>query len=141
MKRLITVVSVVACIAIAGAPSGAEARGAHQSASRTYVAGGVGHFADQENTGISVQDTVGAVTFDGVSARSISVSIVDRSGQAVMAVVSQGDAGIAEICGASEKPVKVQPNTEIHVWLFNGQCGGGNSIVTTGTVTITSGRS
>ena len=139
MKRVVAVVSVVACIAVAGA-SGAQARDARYSASQTYVAGGIGHFGDQENTGISVQDTVGAVSFDGVAARSINVSIVDRSGQNVMAVVSQGDSGIAEICGATEKPLKVQPETEIRVWLFNGQCGDGNSVVTTGTVTITSGR-
>src|SRR4051812_37675603 len=99
MKRVMAVVSVVACIAIAGA-SGAQARSANYSASRTYVAGGIGHFGGQENTGISVQDTVGAVSFDGVASRSINVSIVDRSGQNVMAVVSQGDAGLAEFCGA-----------------------------------------
>jgi hypothetical protein len=139
MKRIVVVIALIASVVGSGAAAARPYSG-HLSTTQQYVAGGIADIAPDGNTGFAIGDNVGAVTFEGSAARSVNVKIVDQGGQAIMAVVSQGDKALTEICGATDSPIKVRPSLPIRVWLFNGQCGGGTSLVTTGTVTLTFGN-
>ena len=101
-----------------------------------YVAGGLNQSPEPGGTtGIMVQEVVGGVVFDAGSEPYVSVDIQDRSGMPVAAHVVAGSTA-TPICGATKRPIKVLPGSEIKVFLMNGNCGGGQSVVTTGDLLV-----
>lgn len=73
----------------------------------------------------------------------LSFKITDASGTTVSANVGQdpdGDnqvATVGEFCGKTEEPIKVEPGLDVTVFVEQGTCGGGPSIVTEGTIKAT----
>lgn len=87
---------------------------------------------------------IGGAVLPGGTERFVSVTAADDSGLPVSIAVTQdttGD-GVPEIryeaCGATAKPVKVQPGKNVVVYVFQGPCGSGASgLAAGGTITAT----
>jgi len=90
-----------------------------------------------------------AATFGGAAfalggdEQYVSFEITDASGTTISANVGQdpdGDnqvATVGEFCGKTEEPIKVEPGLEVTIFVEQGTCGGGPSIVTEGTIKAT----
>jgi hypothetical protein len=132
--------NVAAVLAAAGLVAAAPGAGARGPAPRTqtleYTAGGVSAGPDQ-TTVVTVGDNVGKVVFRGGPERFVDVEVADVHGMPVTAIVSQGEQTSHYVCGASEKPLPILPYRKVTVFLMNGACGAGASVVTRGTVTAT----
>jgi hypothetical protein len=139
MKRfsVASILTMLVAIALPAIAAGAPQK--PRSVTQDYVAGGIDDSTPAGTQGVSVQDTVGGVEFEGGKEARVSISIADLSGQPVAAIVVPEGARSRSICGASEKPIKVIPGAPVKVFLFNGSCGDGQSVVTAGTVTATFG--
>lgn len=129
--------------AVGPAPA-AGRRDAERVEKASYDApGGIGGVIGVSVTGTSI----GAVMFPAGPERKVSVSITDASGLPVSAEVKQrGGDGVdlasedtsVRFCGETEKPVRVQRNTPVYVFIYAGPCQDGTpAAATTGEVTAT----
>lgn len=136
-KRLpVAIAASAAALALVAGPAPARPSGARVH-TLEYTGGGL-IVGSTRSTAVRVGDTVGAVEFRGGPERFVSIEIADAHGQPVTGVVVQPDADETQICGATDKPLKIRPYENVTVFLMNGTCGdAGASIVTTGTVTAT----
>lgn len=70
--------------------------------------------------------------------RFLEVTVTDVSGRPVLAEVHQGNRELGPaICGATDKPVKLQGRGAVHVHLYAGAGCGEPSVPTQGTITFT----
>lgn len=98
---------------------------------------------------ISLYGTVAGNTIGGGSFPSsgeekyVTIEVTDSSGTAISGSVGQdpeGDSTTTEkgtFCGATEEPIEIDPGIDVTVYVTQGQCGGGPSIVTEGTIKVT----
>lgn len=130
--------AAVAALALAALPGLAQAgKRAPRTESGTYMAGGI-----QGVIGVNsaLQEDLGAVRLPGGAEKFVSVRVEDASGFAIAGEVAQNlDADASPeisyaFCGATEKPVKINPNVEVVVFLYEGACGTDPSTPTSGEV-------
>ncbi len=105
-----------------------------------YTGGGV-----QGAVGISGsgQEDVGAVRFEGGSERRVEATVEDATGRPVVAeIVQLSDPGQPPLvshvfCGETNRPTRVWPHREVHVYVYYGQGCDGEvvSAPTRGTIT------
>ncbi|MEA2447761.1 MAG: hypothetical protein QOK47_1398 [Actinomycetota bacterium] len=133
MKRssVLFLAAVVATVGIAsGAAAGPQSKTWKET--RDYVLpGGIG--ADTDLPGV----LIGSVEFDPGAATSVRITVEDAAAPATLAEVSQGHEALGTFCTSSTKPIRIAPNTPMHVDLFAGTCDGSPSFVTTGSVSAT----
>lgn len=97
-------------------------------------------------SGMQVGDTltlqVGQLPQARPAARERTVSIVleDDSGRPVAGAVHQGDHELADICGATDAPVRFVTREPVHVHILTGPGCSDVSVPTQGTVTFTFSR-
>jgi hypothetical protein len=118
-----------------GAPTGRRVEQGEYAAAGVYGAVGLSA-AGQEN--------LGGVRFAAGPERFVSVTVTDKTGQPVLAEVTQdynADNGpdlVHVICGSTQGPVRIKPDYEMRVYVYAGTCeDGSTSVPTTGTVTAT----
>lgn len=130
--------AAVAALALAALPGLAQAgRRAPRTESGTYMAGGI-----QGVIGVNsaLQENLGAVRLAGGTERFVSVRVEDETGLSIAGEVAQNlDADASPeisytFCGATDKPVKINPNVEVVVFLYEGACGTDPSTPTSGEV-------
>lgn len=77
------------------------------------------------------------VVLPGGPERFLSLRIEDSTGQPVAAEIVQSDS-VADVCGSTEHPLRIEPNFDVTVTLYSGRCPDASpSIVTSGTVIAT----
>ena len=135
MRRL-PAAAALAAVATAVVTASVVAAPASRSQTLEYVGGGI-TIAPERSVQIRAGDNVGAVVFRGGPERFVSVKIADKHGLPVTGIVAQPDEEGTHICGATKKPIRVKPYENVAVYLMNGACASGASVVTTGTVTAT----
>ena len=68
----------------------------------------------------------------------VSIEIIDSSGQMVGAAIGQGPGGKGfEVCGSTERPLKLSPTGVLYVNPYVGLCGQEVSLPTTGEIVLT----
>ena len=142
MPRKLAVLAVSLLVlagSIAGTAVGATRRPRTETAE--YTAGGINGLLGVGWEGMNV----GSVWFPPGSERYVSVEIVDDNGLAIWGRVAQDLDGddypdiTHDFCGGTDGPVRIEPQVQVAIVLYNGVCPGGNSpsIATSGTVTGT----
>ena len=147
MKKMISTLVTVGLLAGALAAPSAEAAKKKKKKPKK-----VSRAAEGEYTGTLVRanavvagQNVGAVEFAvGSTEKYASIEVVDATGQKVPAALRQdanGNGTTAEpgelaidICGSTDKPVKIEPGMPLIVRVTAGQCGGAAGAATKGTV-------
>lgn len=137
MKNVFLVAATLSVVGLLGGGVADAGRLSERSASAQYAAGGLADGPDGD-VGIMIQGAVGGVVLPGGPERFVSITILDRTGQPVLAQLAQGKNSL-RFCGETPSHVRVTPYEDLKVFLFNGTCGSGNSVVTTGTVSATFG--
>ena len=89
-------------------------------------------------------NTIGGFAFaSGAEEKYVMVEITDASGTTISGSVGQdpdGDMTTDEkgtLCGSTEEPIAIEPGVEVVVYVNQGACNGGPSIVTQGTIAVT----
>ena len=133
-----SITALTAALALAALPGFAQAgRRATRTESGTYYAGGI-----QGVIGVNsaAQESVGGVRLTGGAERFVSISVEDATGLPISGEIGQNLDSDASpeisymFCGATEKPVKINPNVEVFVYLYEGTCGTDPSLPTSGEV-------
>ena len=98
--------------------------------------------ATGEGPGLGYADptSVPEVTFTPQAFRSVSFTIDDQSGTAVLGVVYQAHREIGSFCGGTPRPFRLRSSKPVKVDLFDAVTSGGPSVVVGGTVTATFGN-
>jgi len=79
----------------------------------------------------------------GSEEKYVTVEVTDASGTAISGSVGQdpdGDSFTDEkgtYCGSTEDPISIEPGVDIVVYVDQGTCAGGPSLVTQGTIKVT----
>ncbi|MDQ3981553.1 MAG: hypothetical protein M3271_02595 [Actinomycetota bacterium] len=128
--------AIAAAAVLASASLGAAGSAAARTQTLEYVGGGI-TTGPERAVYLRAGDNVGATVFRGGPERFVTIEIADRHGLPVTGIVSQPDEESVHICGETDRPLRIKPYENVTVFLMNGACGGGASVVTTGTVTAT----
>ncbi len=105
-----------------------------------YMGGGIHGAVGISGSG---QADFGAVRFDGGGERRVHATVEDATGRPVVAeIVQLADPGQPPLvshvfCGETEKPVRVWPHQQVHVYVYYGQGCGGEVVSTPTQGTIT----
>lgn len=137
MRRYALPVLVFVCLGAAGAAADPGGR----VVDKTYQ--GV-----EVDPGGSIRVSTGVTFRPRATERFIEVTIDDATGTTVPGRVTQDADGDGEneveekLCGATDRPVEIQPGVPVTVWMKTGTCNGGTAAGTwsQGTMTATFSR-
>jgi hypothetical protein len=124
MRKLITVCLTAMLLVAAFALPQAEAKKKKvRKVSGAYSAPSIG----AGGLGVCSPGTIGCIPFAlAAGEKFVSINIVDQSGQAVFASITQDLNGdnqsdtSTDICGATEEPVAIEPGYEVTVFIWEG---------------------
>jgi hypothetical protein len=144
MRR--TLIALVAASLIVGLTGGAAAS-AKRRAKRVEHKVTLAYDASSQvgvNTPVAAVGYVWTVELPATAGRKdkyVTIEFSDMSGQNVYATVSyspEDPTGVFDLCGSTDEPQKVSPNTTLYVWIWQGTCPSGEpSLATSGTITAT----
>jgi hypothetical protein len=89
-------------------------------------------------------NTIGGFSFaTGSEEKYVKVEVTDATGTTISGSVGQDPDGDMQTdekgtyCGATEEPIQIEPGVDIVVYVDQGTCNGGPSVVTQGTIKVT----
>lgn len=127
--------AVAAGVALAGGVIGGQA-GAMKASSRTVVE----PYAPNPLRLITVHTLAGAVSVTSIELDAapgelaVEITLEDDSGMPVRGSVGQARATLAEFCGETTAPVRIDSSLPVEVQVFSGNCDGEVTVATEGTV-------